>query len=78
MTLQGSLLQHLGKSYSSFVSTIEVMWTDGTTNLSNTILRIVRHAEINKGNEEDTTEGPSKVLTTRTSQVPRGKCTTQE
>lgn len=78
MTLQGSLLRNLGKGYSALVSAIETSWTDKTTNLSDTILRIIRHAEINKGNEEDTAENPHKVLATRTPQTPRGTCTTQE
>lgn len=78
MTLQGSLLQHLGKGYSALVSAIETMWTEETTDLSDTILRIIRHAEINKGNEEDTAENASKVLATRTPQAPRETCTTQE
>ena len=38
MTLQGSLLRHLGKDYSALVSAIETTWTDETTNLQDTIL----------------------------------------
>lgn len=79
ITLQGSLLRHLGKGYSALVSAIETTWTDKTTDLSDTILRIIRHAEINKGNEEDLPESSSKVvLAARTPQAPRGTCTTEE
>ena len=78
MALQGSLLRRLGKSYSALVSAIETTWTDETTDLSDTILLIICHAEINKGNKEDLTENHSKVvLATRTPQAPRGTCTTQ-
>lgn len=65
MTLQKSLLQHLGKGYSALVSAIETTWTNETTNLSNTILRIICYAKINKRNEENTMENSSKVLATR-------------
>lgn len=78
MILQGSLLRHLGKGYSALVSAIETTWTDETTNLSDTILRIIGHAEINKWNEEDTAENSNKVLAVKTPQAPRGTCTTQE
>lgn len=78
MTLQGSLLRYLGKGYSALVSAIETTWTEETTDLSDTILRIIRHAEINKENEEDMAENASKVLATRTLQAPRRTCTTQE
>lgn len=67
MTLQGILLQHLGKGYSALVSAIETMWTNETTNLSDTILCIIRHAKIKKGNKEDMAENSNKVSATRTS-----------
>ncbi len=76
MTLQRSLLRHLGKDYSAVVSAIETWWTEETTNLSDTILRIIRHAEIKKGNEEDSTENV-KVLATGALRAPKGTCTTQ-
>lgn len=77
MTLQGSLLRHLGKDYSALVSAIETSWTEENTDLAETILRIIRHAEINKGNMEDSAEN-TKVLATRVPQAPKGTCTTQE
>lgn len=42
------------------------------------ILRIVCHAEINKQNKKNITEGLSKVTTTRILQMLRGTYTTQE
>lgn len=54
MTLQRKLLHHLGKDYSALVSAIETRWKEDTINLSDTILRIIRHAEINKGSAQDT------------------------
>ncbi len=51
MTLQGSLLRHLGKDYSALMSAIETTWTDETTDLQDTILWVIRHAEINKDND---------------------------
>ena len=48
MTLQGNLLRHLGKDYSALVSAIKMTWNEETTNLADTILRIIRHAEIKK------------------------------
>lgn len=77
MTLQGSLLRHLRKDYSVVVSAIETGWTEETTNLSDTILRIIRHAEIKKGNEEDSTEN-IKIVATGAPRAPKGTCTTQE
>lgn len=65
MTLQKSLLQYLSKGYSALVSAIKTTWTDKTTNLSDTILRFIRHAKINKINEENTMENSSKILATR-------------
>lgn len=78
MTLQGSLLQHFGKGYSALVSAIKTTWTKETTDLSDTILRIIRHAKINQKNEEDMAENASKILATRTPQAPRGIWTTQK
>lgn len=75
MTLQGNLLRDLGKNYSALVSAIETEWKEETTNLSDTILRVIRHAEINKGNAQDSAEN-TKVLTTGIHRAPRGTCTT--
>ena len=62
MTLQRSLLCHLGRDYAALVSAIETNWKDETTDLADTILRVIRHAEINKGNDKNNTD--VKVLTT--------------
>lgn len=77
MMLQGNLLRHLGKDYSALVSAIETECKEETTNLSDTILRIIRHAEINKGNAQDVA-GNTKVLATVTQRAPKGTCTTPE
>lgn len=76
--LQRSLLQYLGKSYFALVSVIKTMWIEEIINLFDTILRIIRHAKINKENEEDMTGNASKVLATRTPQMPRETCITQK
>lgn len=78
MTLQGSLLRHLGQNYSALVSAIETGWTEDTTNLSDTILRVIRHAEIQKGNALDNAAEPPKVMVTNTQRAPKGTCTTPE
>ena len=62
MALQGSLLQHLEKDYSALISAIETTWKEETTDLQDTILRIIRHAEINKGNNQDTTENTTNAM----------------
>lgn len=77
MALQGNLLRHLGKDYSALLSVIETEWKEETTNLSDTILRVIRHAEINKGNAQDVA-GNTKVLATVTQRAPKGTCTTPE
>lgn len=48
MALQGSLLRHLGRDYSALAPAIETVWRDETTDLGDTILRVIRHAEITK------------------------------
>ena len=80
MALQGSLLRHLGKDYSALVSAIETTWKEETTDLQDTILRIMRHAEINKGNDQDTTENTTNAMAVNAQRerAPRGTCTTQE
>lgn len=75
MTFQGSLLQHLGKDYSALVSAIETEWKEETTNLSDTILRVIRHAKINKGNVQDLAKS-TKVLSTGIQIAPKETCTT--
>ena len=76
MTLQGSLLRHLGRDYAALVSAIETNWKDETTDLANTILRVIRHAEINKGNDKDNAD--VKVLAANIHRAPKSTCTTKE
>ena len=79
MTLQVSLFGHLGREYSALVLAIETVWRDKTINLGNTILRIVRHAEITKKNEEDNIDYTNgKVLTANIYQAPKGTCITKK
>lgn len=62
IALQGSLLQHLGKDYSALVSAIETTWKKETTDLQDIIFQIMRHAEINKGNNQDMTENTTNAM----------------
>lgn len=83
MTIQGSLLRHVGKDYSALVSAIETTWTDETTDLQDTILRVIRHAEINKDNNQDIADNASLstnalAVNAQRERAPRGTCTTQE
>lgn len=83
MTLQDSLLRHLGKDCSALVSAIKTTWTDETTDLQDTIFWVIRHAEINKDNDQDIAGNASSstnALTVKTQRehAPRGTCTTQE
>lgn len=78
MTLQGSLLRHLGPNYSALVSAIETGWTEDMTNLSNTILRVTRHAEVQKGNALDSATENAKIMVTKIHRAPKGTCTTLE
>lgn len=68
MTLQGNLLRHLGKDYSVLVSAIKTGWKEDTTNLLATILRVIRHAEISKGNDQDNVIESTKQLPLEASQ----------
>ena len=79
MTLQKSLLQYFGREYSTLISAIETVGQDETTNLGDTILRVARHAEITKGNEENNTDYTNaKVLAANIYRSPKGTCTTKE
>lgn len=55
--------------------TIKIIWTKKTINLSNTILQIIRHIEINKKNEKDMAK-KIKILVTKISQALKRMCTT--
>ena len=60
------------------MSAIETKWTEDTTNLSNTILRVTCHAEIQKRNALDNATEPSKVIVTNIQRASKGTCTTLE
>ena len=77
MTLQGNFFRHLGKDYAALVSAIETKWKKETTNLSDTILRVIRHAEINKGNAQDLAK-ITKVLSIGVQKASKKTCTTLE
>lgn len=80
MTLQGSLLWHLGKDYLVLVSVIEITWKEETTNLQDTIFPIIWHVEINKGNNQDMANNTTNALAVNAQQerTPQRTCTTQE
>ncbi len=69
MTLQGNLLRHLGRDYTALVSAIDTNWKEETTNLADTILRVIRYADINKGNDKDNAD--VKVLAANIHRAPR-------
>lgn len=71
LLLQANMVRNLGPEYSGLVSSIQTEWKEETTNLSDTILRIVRYEEILK-------ESNPKVLLTRAQRAPKGSCTTPE
>lgn len=50
MILQAALLTNMGPESAGMVCMIEAKWKNGTTNLENTILRLVKFKEIRKGN----------------------------
>ena len=55
------------------------MWKEETTDLADTILRIIRHAEINKGNEKDTANNINVLAVgAQQERAPWGICTNQE
>lgn len=76
ITLQGSLLYHLGRDYVALVSAIETNWKEETTDLADTILRVIKQAEINKGNDKDNAD--VKVLAANIHRAPKRTCTTKE
>lgn len=79
MALQKSLLQHLGKNYSAFVSAIEIVWKDKRTNLDDIILKVICHVEINKKNEENSADISNvKVLAANIYKAPKKTYTTKE
>ena len=79
MTLQGNLFRHLGKDYSALVSAIETTWKEETTDLVDTILKIIRHAEINKRNKKNTANNVNTLAVgVQRERALWGTCTTQE
>lgn len=53
MLLQGAILINISKEYTSLISIIETKWTNAITNLSNTVLQIIRHSKIMKGHAKE-------------------------
>ncbi len=73
MLHQGAMLMNISEEYTSLISTIETGWTDATTNLSNTVLQIIRHSEIMKGHAKE-----KVLLTSGIHRAPKGSCTNPE
>ena len=79
IAFQRSLLRHFDKNYLALVSAIKTVWEDRNTNLSNIILRVTCHAEIQRGNVEDNADTPNtKVLAANIQQTPKGTCTSKK
>ncbi len=81
LILQGNLLKHLGKDYLALVTTIKTEWKEETTNLSDTVLKVVKHAEINKKNVRNTASSASVnalAMEAERKRVPHGTCKNQE
>ena len=79
MMLQANMLQNLGSEYSALVSAIQTKWKKENTNLSDTILRVIRYEKFIK----ETTVGGEKsqeikALSTGIHRAPKGTCTTLE
>lgn len=74
--LQGNLLRHFGKDYSALISAIKTTWKNKTTSLADIILQFIKHAEINKKNNQDNAE--VKIIATGIYQTPKGTCTTKK
>lgn len=68
MTLQGKLFRHLDKDSSLPVSTIKTVWIEDMRDLVDTILKVIRHAKINKRNNKNTAKNVN-ALTVRVQQV---------
>ncbi len=81
LTLQRNLFRYLGKDYLALVTTIKTKWKEKTISLFDTVLRVDRYAEINKGNERDMANNASFNAFTIGAQRERascGTCTNQE
>ena len=76
ITLQKSLLCHLGRDYAALISAIKTNWKDETTDLANTILRVIRYAEISKGNNKNNVN--IKVLAANIHRALKRTCTIKE
>lgn len=60
MILQESLTRQLKREYVALVLAIETNWKDMTVDLANTMLQVIKHTEINKGNNKNNAD--MKVL----------------
>lgn len=76
MTLQESLLRHLGRDYAALVSAIKTSQKDEITDLANTIFQMIKHAKINKSNDKNNAD--VKVLAANIHQAPKGTYITKE
>lgn len=79
MTLQETLLWHLGQDYVALVSTIETMWQNETTKLSNIIFQVVRYTKIMQRNKKNNTNHfNAKVLIAKIYRVLKKTCITKK
>ena len=79
MMLQANMLQNLGSEYSALVSAIQTEWKEENTNLSDTILRVIRYEKFIKQTDagEDKSQ-EAKALLTGVHRAPKRTCTTPE
>lgn len=64
---QATMLMNIGSDYSALVSSIQKEWKTGeTTNLSETILQIVRHSEFMKSSAKNNVLRVTTAMTTPT------------
>lgn len=82
MILQAGLLTGMGDEYSSLVSSMESEWVSGKTDLTSSILRLTRFAEIRKENAKTGSPAQTSDLLTAKSapktggnRAPSGTCT---
>ena len=79
MMLQANMLRNLGSEYSALVSAIQTEWKEENTNLSDTILRVIRYKKFIKQTAaaEDKSQ-EAKALLTGVHRAPKETCTTPE
>lgn len=81
--LQAGLLTGMGNEYSSIVSMMETEWKMGTTNIAESVKKLIRFAEIRKENDQasrpSNTPKQSALLTSKppkpSNRAPPGTCT---